>query len=292
MVKICRFQRVDFSDYEPELGILSDDGSILPIPGSTGMRLWSLLEDSQSAISMLENYSQIGHLEKLEADDVFLLPPVDEQEVWAAGVTYLRSKTARMEESEHSASAYDLVYDADRPELFFKSMPHKVGGHHDPVAIRSDSKWNVPEPEVALWINAEHEIVGYTIGNDMSSRDIEGENTLYLPQAKVYSSSCALGPCITLGLTPEEAAQLEISLKIHRDGQIVFSGETSTAQMKRNFSELRDYLCKCQNFNEGVVLLTGTGIVPDDSFTLQEGDRVEITVQHIGTLENTVFEVS
>lgn len=256
------------------------------------MSLAGLLDNPEAAKLLLKSYAENAHLDKLTQEDVILLPPVDDQEVWAAGVTYLRSKKARMEESETSASAYDQVYDADRPEIFFKSMPQKVVADGDVVGIRGDSKWNVPEPEIALWINANQEIVGYTIGNDMSSRDIEGENTLYLPQAKVYSNSCAIGPCINLDLTLEEAGNLEIQLKILREGNEVFSGTTNTSQMKRNFEELRDYLFKCQNFPDGVILLTGTGIVPNEDFSLKEGDQVEISIQNIGSLTNTVYEVS
>lgn len=293
MTMICRFQRVDdFPDSDPEIGILTSKTEVLPIPGSINMSLAALLDNPETAKLMLKSYAKSSHLEKLTLDDIILLPPVDHQEVWAAGVTYLRSKKARMEESETSASAYDQVYDADRPELFFKSMPQKVVADGDVVGIRCDSKWNVPEPEIALWINANHQIVDYTIGNDMSSRDIEGENTLYLPQAKVYSNSCSIGPYINLDLTGNEAANLEIQLKIIRDGDEVFSGSTNTSQMKRNFEELKDYLCKCQNFPDGVVLLTGTGIVPNDNFSLKESDQIEISVEKIGTLTNSVYEVS
>ncbi len=277
---------------EPRLGILTNSREILPIPGSEGMALADLLEEPDAAIAMLSAWLEVPHMESLSQDEIQLLPPVDMQEVWAAGVTYLRSKTARMEESRHAASAYDQVYDAERPEIFFKSMPHKVCGHGDPVGIRGDSEWNVPEPEVALWINRNGDIVGYTIGNDMSSRDIEGENTLYLPQAKVYNNSCALGPYLTLGLTPEEAASLNVRLRISRNGKEVFSGETATSQMKRTFPELRDYLCRCQTFTDGAILLTGTGIVPDESFSLEENDVVEIAVQHLGKLINPVVEIS
>lgn len=291
MIQICRFQTSD-ELAEPKLGILKNSKEILPIPGSENMALADLLEDPEAAIAMLQGFLKHPHLETQFLDDLQILPPVDHQEVWAAGVTYLRSKTARMQESEHAASAYDLVYQAKRPEIFFKSMPHKVCGHGDPVCIRDDSKWNVPEPEVALWINRNNDIVGYTIGNDMSSRDIEGENTLYLPQAKVYNNSCALGPWLTLGLTPEEAADLEVRLSISRDGKQVFSGSSSTSQMKRSFDELRDYLCKCQTFTDGAVLLTGTGVVPDESFSLEENDRIDISVKHLGTLSNIVVELS
>jgi 2-dehydro-3-deoxy-D-arabinonate dehydratase len=220
-----------------------------------------------------------------------MLAPVEQQEVWAAGVTYLRSKKARMEESEFSASAYDRVYDASRPEIFFKSVGAKVSGASGHIGIRADAKWNVPEPELALVINSRKELVGFTVGNDMSSRDIEGENLLYLPQAKVYKHSCALGPCIALGATEAEARTWTISVHIFRDGKDVFSGKTSVDQIKRSFSELIDYLWRSQEFPNGVVLLTGTGIVPGDDFTLQPGDRVRINISGIGSIENTVVEV-
>jgi len=223
--------------------------------------------------------------------DVQLLAPVDSQEVWAAGVTYLRSKKARMEESDFSATAYDRVYDAERPELFFKSLPEKVVGPGEPVGIRQDARWNVPEPELALVINSRGKIVGYTIGNDMSSRDIEGENLLYLPQAKVYNRSCALGPWMVIGASEGEARNWKIQLEIRRNGQSVFEGETSVGQIKRPFDELVAFLFRSQSFPHGVVLLTGTGIVPPDSFTLQPQDTVRISISGIGTLENPVVEV-
>ena len=171
-----------------------------------------------------------------------LLPPIENQEVWAAGVTYLRSKRARMEESEFSASAYDKVYEAPRPELFFKSLAAKVSGPTGPIGIRRDAKWNVPEPELALVINSRKQLVGFTVGNDMSSRDIEGENLLYLPQAKIYKYSCAIGPCITLAATEQDARKWTISLQMMRGGSEVFKGETSVNQIKRNFAELIEYL--------------------------------------------------
>jgi len=227
----------------------------------------------------------------MRAGEYTLLAPVESQEVWAAGVTYLRSKKARMEESEFSASAYDKVYEAPRPELFFKSLATKVSAPGGPIGIRRDAKWNVPEPELALVINSRKELVGFTIGNDMSSRDIEGENLLYLPQAKIYTHSCALGPCITLAATEAEARKWNISIEIRRGGSEVFKGETSVNQIKRNFAELIEYLWRSQEFPNGVLLLTGTGIVPADDFTLRIGDVVRITISGIGTLENTVVEV-
>ena len=227
----------------------------------------------------------------LPLDDVVLLPPVESQEVWAAGVTYLRSKTARMEESTHSASAYDRVYDADRPEIFFKSLADKVVGTGEAVGIRADARWNVPEPELALVMNARGEMVGCAVGNDMSSRDIEGENLLYLPQAKTYDRSCALGPWVALGADEAAIRRWTISVEIARGGAPVFTGATGIDQIKRRFDELVSWLWRSQRFPHGVVLLTGTGIVPDESFTLHEGDRVTIRVDGIGTLVNDVVVV-
>jgi len=196
-----------------------------------------------------------------------------------------------MEESDFSASAYDKVYAADRPEIFFKSIAEKVSGPGAPVGIRKDAKWNVPEPELALVLNSKGKIVGYTVGNDMSSRDIEGENLLYLPQAKVYKQSCALGPWITLGGTEEEVRKWIIRIAIKRDGSVAFKGETSINQIKRSFSDLAGYLFRSQDFPHGAVLLTGTGVVPDDTFTLRANDITEIQISGIGTLSNTVAVV-
>ena len=220
--------------------------------------------------------------------EIQLCAPVERQEIWAAGVTYLRSKTARMEESDFSADAYDRVYVAERPELFFKALAEKVVATGEPVGIRRDAKWNVPEPELALVLNSKGKIAGYTIGNDLSSRDIEGENLLYLPQAKIYTGSCALGPWIQLGETEEEARGWKIRLKIERAGKSVFSGEVSVDQIKRRFDELSDYLFRSQVFPHGAVLLTGTGIVPPGHFTLREQDVVDIEITGIGRLRNPV----
>lgn len=221
-------------------------------------------------------------------DDVKLLAPVDTQEVWASGVTYLRSKVARMEESENQAGGdfYDRVYEAERPELFFKAMPGRVVGPRQPIRIRGDSSWNVPEPELVLVLSASGAIVGHTIGNDVSSRSIEGENPLYLPQAKVYDGSCALGPVIALSDAQPKAHSIQMS--ITREGATVFSGQTSTAQMRRTQQELAAYLFRELTFVAGAFLLTGTGIVPPDDFTLRSGDVVSITIEGIGTLENPV----
>ena len=218
--------------------------------------------------------------------EVGLAAPLDVQEVWASGVTYLRSKVARIEESAGGGDFYDLVYQAERPELFFKSMPHRVVGNGQPVRIRRDSAWNVPEPELALVLSAAGMIVGYTIGNDMSSRSIEGENPLYLPQAKVYDGSCSLGPGILLHDGNE--IPRDIHMIINRQGSAVFEGTTSTTRIRRPLTELADYLFREMTFSHGVFLLTGTGIVPPDDFTLHPGDKVIITIEGIGTLENIV----
>ena len=217
-----------------------------------------------------------------------LLAPIGSQEVWAAGVTYYRSRSARMEESSEGGDFYDRVYSAPRPELFFKASPHRVAGHGQPVRIRSDAKWNVPEPELTVCVSPAGEIIGVTIGNDMSSRDLEGENPLYLPQAKVYDGCCALGPCIVPTQDPLPRST-EIVLEIGRAGVLVFSGTTRLDQMKRTPEELVEYLFRENSFPHGCFLLTGTGIVPPSDFSLQSGDQIRITIEPIGTLENTVM---
>ncbi len=218
-----------------------------------------------------------------------LRAPIQSQEIWAAGVTYLRSKTARMEESKVAGggSFYDRVYEAERPELFFKGTPHRVAAPGTPVRIRKDSKWNVPEPELTLAINAHGRIFGYTVGNDMSSRDIEGENPLYLPQAKVYDRSTAIGPTlvITNELPPPSTA---IAIEIRRGGAAVFAGETTIERIKRPLPSLAEWLFREDTFPHGAYLMTGTGIVPPDTFTLREGDEVRITIEPAGTLSNPI----
>jgi 2-dehydro-3-deoxy-D-arabinonate dehydratase len=218
-----------------------------------------------------------------------LQAPVGNQELWAAGVTYLRSRDARMEESKASGAAdcYSQVYDAERPELFFKALPHRISAHNEPVNIRKDSTWNVPEPELTLLINPGGRINGYTVGNDMSSRSIEGENPLYLPQAKMYERCAALGPCIYVPEEPISPATL-IQLDIQRKQQVVFEGQIALDRMKRKHTELVGYLFREFRFPQGVMLMTGTGVVPPDDFTLEVGDEVNITIQGIGTLTNTI----
>lgn len=223
-------------------------------------------------------------------DKVHLQAPIDQQEVWAAGVTYKRSQKARMEESAAAASCYDRVYSSPRPELFFKATPHRVAGPGQPLRIRSDSKWNVPEPEITLVLNSHLQLSGFTIGNDMSSRDIEGENPLYLPQAKVYDMCCGLGPCITLAgkMPPHET--IGIQMRILRGGKVEFAGATNVGQMARPFGDLMRWLGRDNSFPYGAFLLTGTGIVPNNEFTLHVGDVVEISIDGIGTLSNPIVQ--
>jgi 2-dehydro-3-deoxy-D-arabinonate dehydratase len=228
--------------------------------------------------------------ESIPLDQVQWLPPIDGQEVWAAGVTYKRSQTARMEESEAAASCYDRVYTAPRPEIFFKATPHRCSGHGGKLRIRRDATWNVPEPELALVLSSRGEIVGYTVGNDMSSRDIEGDNPLYLPQAKVYNQCCGLGPWITLAGDMPPRKSIEISLAITRNGQSVFTGKTSVDQMAREFEDLVQWLIRDNDMPNGAFLLTGTGVVPDSGFTLAPNDRVDITISGIGTLTNSIVQ--
>lgn len=285
-MQVCRFA---VGDDEIRLGVVTDERTVLDLT-ATGLTSLTALLESRDPVTAVRVAAH-GPLPRHALADVRLHAPVERQEVWAAGVTYLRSKAARMEESDFSATAYDRVYEAERPEIFFKSLPDKVVPTGEPVGIRRDSTWNVPEPELALMLSSRGQVVGYTIGNDMSSRSIEGENLLYLPQAKTYFRSCALGPWIVLG-TPEPAARAwSIALDIRRDGTSAFSGMTSVGQIKRTFDELAGFLFRSQVFQHGAVLLTGTGIVPDESFTLREGDEVTIDVSGIGRLTNPVTVV-
>jgi 2-dehydro-3-deoxy-D-arabinonate dehydratase len=237
----------------------------------------------------------IHEAEKLDTDECddlinnYVLPPIHTQEVWAAGVTYLKSRDARMEESKDTGGAdcYQKVYDAERPELFFKAMPYRVAGTGQQVFIRKDSSWNVPEPELTLYINASGNITAYTIGNDMSSRSIEGENPLYLPQAKMYERSAAIGPCLFVTkevIDPETM----IRMTIYRNGVSMYAGETPISRMKRSLSELAAYLYRALDFEDGCFLMTGTCLVPPSDFTLKENDVVEISIDGIGTLVNTI----
>ena len=266
--------------------LLEQNESWYPLNGS-----WDTVitrDDLESFLSQLAAKSARLDPAKPNLNEV-LQAPIGSQEVWAAGVTYYRSRDARMEEAKSAGGGdfYDRVYRADRPELFFKATAHRVVGHGGKVAIRKDAKWSVPEPELALLISPSGKIVGYTVGNDMSSRDIEGENPLYLPQAKVYSRSCALGPCILVSSSALPRST-EIHLEIMRTGQTAFSGTTSLNELKRDPASLVEFLYRDNAFPNGCFLLTGTGIVPPDSFTLQPGDEVRITISGIGTLANVV----
>ncbi len=243
---------------------------------------------SNDPVTLVGEWFKAGSPDTAPKTDMPIRPPIGTQEIWAAGVTYFRSRTARMEEAESGGGDifYDKVYEASRPELFFKSTASRVRGHGDAVCIRSDSSWDVPEPELTLAISSAGKVFGVTIGNDMSSRSIEGENPLYLPQAKLYKGSCAIGPCLVVGELP--AKETMIRLKITRSGEEKFSGETNVGQLKRGFDELAGFLFHSNEFPNGAYLMTGTGIVPDSDFTLQAGDEVAISIDGLGTLLNTI----
>jgi 2-dehydro-3-deoxy-D-arabinonate dehydratase len=241
----------------------------------------------KDTLLMLEGLTPIPEVTDLLNNE--LLAPIGTQEIWATGVTYIRSKSARMEESKDAGGGdfYDRVYDAERPELFFKSVASRVAGPGQNVRIRKDSNWNVPEPELTLMISSSGKIIGYTVGNDMSSRDIEGQNPLYLPQAKTYDRSAAIGPCIYISESPiKENARIEI--EIVRNGVQVFSGEVSIDQIRRKLTDIVEFLFRETTFQVGCFLMTGTGIVPPNDFTLQIGDVIKIRIEHIGELVNMV----
>ena len=282
-MKLARFKD---GQGDVAVGTIRDD-QLFPLDTSNSQyrQLSDILEadDPAAAVATL-TAAEVG----IPLDQVVLLPPIDNQEVWAAGVTYKRSQTARMEESETSADCYDRVYQSARPEIFLKATPNRVSGPGQPVRIRADSKWDVPEPELALVMNSRLELVGFSIGNDVSCRDIEGENPLYLPQAKVYNQCCGLGPYIVLASSVADPSAIEISLRIERDGNSAFQGETSISEMARSFDDLLGWLGRENSFPNGAFLLTGTGIVPDSDFTLQDGDLVHISISGIGTLSNPV----
>jgi 2-dehydro-3-deoxy-D-arabinonate dehydratase len=285
-MNLCRFKD---KQNNIRIGLATNNSTLVDLTAAGITQMQSLLE-SDDPVAQLNQINR-DKLPQLDLSSVELCAPVEHQEVWAAGVTYLRSKAARMEESDFSASAYDRVYAAERPELFFKSIAEKIVSPGEAVGIRRDARWNVPEPELALVINSRSKIVGHTIGNDMSSRDIEGENLLYLPQAKIYDRSCALGPWIHLGASESAAREWKIQIEIRRGQQSVFAGETSAGKLKRGFGELTEFLFRSQRFPQGVILLTGTGVVPPDDFTLREKDVIEIKIDGIGSLQNPVIVV-
>jgi 2-dehydro-3-deoxy-D-arabinonate dehydratase len=288
-VPLCLYRTTDAA--EPRPGLIDGDRvfdlAAAGGPATFAEALAMPMDDLQARLEAARGRAGEG----VALDAVTLAAPVDRQEVWAAGVTYLRSRDARMEESTAAKSAYDLVYEADRPELFLKATPSRVSGPGEPVAIRGDSTWDVPEPELALVINRDGEVVGYTIGNDVSSRSIEGENPLYLPQAKVYSKCAALGPVVVLAWELGEVFERTIRLVIRRGGRVLFDGDTSTSQIHRTFEDLVGYLRRHNEFPDGVFLMTGTGIVPPSELTLEDGDEVEIAIDGIGSLRNPVVRL-
>jgi 2-dehydro-3-deoxy-D-arabinonate dehydratase len=282
----------------PAWGVVADERIeiVASDAGTNGAFLASLLQLPRPARVLAERRRGAPSLTMAEvfaapssAAAPHLLPPLDLQEVWAAGVTYERSRVARMEETAGAEDFYDKVYSAERPELFFKGAASRVSGHNGPIRIRRDAAWNVPEPEIAVLVSAHGEIAGYTVGNDVSSRDIEGENPLYLPQAKIYRESCALGPVVWL--TDEDKAPVfDLAITIHRRGGVVYEGKISTSAMRRSFADLADWLVRDNVFPSGAYLLTGTGLVPEAGFSLMPDDRVTIAAPRIGTLSNVVVQ--
>jgi 2-dehydro-3-deoxy-D-arabinonate dehydratase len=288
-VPLCLYRTTEAAG--PRLGLIEGDRVLGVAAGGGPATLADALTMSAADLRSRLDAVRGNTGEGIPLDAVTLVAPVDRQEVWAAGVTYLRSRDARMEESTSAKSAYDLVYEADRPEIFFKATPSRVSGPGEAVAIRGDSTWDVPEPELALVVNRDGEIVGYTIGNDVSSRSIEGENPLYLPQAKFYSKCAALGPVIALAWEIGEIKDRTIRLVIRRGGEVLFDGDTSTSQIHRTFADLVAYLRRYNEFSAGVILMTGTGIIPPSEFTLEDGDDVEIAIDGIGSLRNPVIRL-
>lgn len=286
-MRICQF--TSGAETTPQFGLINGDQVIdVAQAGGASSLTEALGLDRQAMMTVLANAASNG--DGVPLASVTLAAPIDAQEVWAAGVTYLRSRNARMEESSQS-DVYDRVYDADRPEIFLKATPSRVVGPGGSVGIRSDSGWDVPEPELVLLVNAGGEVVGYTIGNDVSSRSIEGENPLYLPQAKVYAQCAGLGPVVVLTDEIVDPTDLPIKLEIERDGDLLFSEETGTSRMHRTFGDLVTYLFRGNAFPAGVFLMTGTGIVPPSEFTLRDGDTVTITIEPIGSLTNAVERI-
>jgi 2-dehydro-3-deoxy-D-arabinonate dehydratase len=270
------------------VGVVSgDELQLLPRPKQGGQRLHEILhsKDPHKAVQKLLKRSK-----SVNQNDVTWLAPIYRQEVWAAGVTYKRSMTGRKQESKGAAKFYDDVYKAERPEIFFKATPHRVVGHQQPIRIRQDSTWNVPEPELTLVLNPEMKLVGYTIGNDVSSRSIEGENPLYLPQAKSYLGCASIGPVITLAEDGMDPASWKVQVDILRDGKNVFTGGTCVGDMVRTLSDLIGWLGRDNAFPNGCFFMTGTGIVPEKEFTMEAGDVVEIAIDGLGKLVNPVVQ--
>ncbi|WP_018932327.1 fumarylacetoacetate hydrolase family protein [Gracilibacillus lacisalsi] len=286
-MKVIRFKKDSGVN---QLAVVHDDNQIYELSAESFQDLMRVAEKANKSCSQVIE-EEIINKQPISQDlaELKLLVPVVSDEVWAAGVTYLKSKEARNREAKvEKDSFYDKVYDAPRPEIFLKSTARRLIGPNEPVGIRTDSNWQIPEPELALVVKADGEIVGYTIGNDMSSRDIEGENPLYLPQAKMWKHSCSIGPAILLADTVEDPYNLAIECRIKREGELVSKGSANTSMLKRSYNELVSYLIKDNDILDGTTLLTGTCIIPDDSFTLQEDDVIEIEIGSIGVLKNPV----
>lgn len=286
-MKIIRFKQ---KNEKPQLAVVLEDEKVYPLQdGSFQMVMEKAAEENMTCSEyVMETIRGVAPIDQ-QLSQLALLAPLIPEETWAAGVTYLKSKEARNREAKiEKDSYYDKVYDAKRPEIFLKSTARRIVGPDEPVGIRTDSNWQIPEPELALVIREDGEIVGYTIGNDMSSRDIEGENPLYLPQAKMWKNSCSIGPAILLADTIDDPYDLSIECRIKRDGKWVFKGSANTSMLKRRYEELVDFLIHDNDIVSGTTLLTGTCIVPDDSFTLEEGDEIEIEIDQIGILRNPV----
>ncbi len=283
---ICRYRTA--AGESPRLGFITGDAVIdLGANGGPATMTDALNLGGEGLRRAIE---QAAGAASVPMTSVSIGAPVDHQEVWAAGVTYLRSRDARMEESTQK-SVYDLVYDAERPEIFLKATPSRVSGPGEEIAVRRDSTWDVPEPELAIALGNRGEIIGYTIGNDVSSRSIEGENPLYLPQAKVYNKCAALGPVVALAWEIADPNDLDITLIIRREGNEHFRGQTSSNQIHRKLDHLVDYLFRDNDFPHGAFLMTGTGIIPPSEFTLEHGDEVEIRIAQIGSLVNPVVRL-
>ncbi|WP_102346583.1 fumarylacetoacetate hydrolase family protein [Bacillus sp. Marseille-P3661] len=289
-MRIIRFAQ----DNNITLAALTDEGNIYALPQKDFMEVINSADEKQTtALAIVQDVIANSVPLEVKVEDVNLIVPIEAPEVWASGVTYLKSKEARNYEATQgkldvAETFYDKVYDAPRPEIFFKSTDKRTVGPNQDVYIRSDSEWQIPEPELGLVINKQGKVLGYIVGNDMSSRDIEGENPLYLPQAKVWRNSCSIGPAIRLAETVEDPYQFEITCRIFRNDEQVFEGSASTGQLKRKFDELVSYLTRDNVIFDGTVLLTGTCIVPPNEFTLADGDRVDIEISGIGVLSNPV----
>lgn len=274
-----------------QLAALTDSGRIYHLPYNSFLHLMKEAETkNQGCLSLVQQVIKGSLPIKEKLEELQLTLPIRSEEVWASGVTYLKSRVARNLESQATTndSIYDKVYEAERPELFMKSTLHRTIGPDAPVYIRTDSNWQIPEPELGLVLSSKGDIIGYTIGNDMSCRDIEGENPLYLPQAKIWRNSCSIGPSIRLAETIEDPYNLVITCRIYRNDEKVFEGSGNTSQLKRKYDELVSYLCRDNVVFDGTILLTGTSIVPGEDFTLADGDVIEIEISSIGVLRNPV----